>query len=74
MESTEYSVTGMTCSHCERSVAQAVNTIAGVSQVAVDVREGRLAVTGDQTVAPEAVIAAIEEAGYSAEHHPVDQA
>jgi copper chaperone len=73
MSQQTYTVTGMTCSHCERSVTQAVNKVVGVSEVAVDVRGGRLTVTGDQTVASDAVISAVEEAGYSATRRPVAQ-
>lgn len=75
MTKTEYAVTGMTCGHCERSIRDEVGQIAGVTGIEVDAATGRLVVTTDAAVsegaAPavsdEAVFAAVEEAGYSAQ-------
>jgi len=58
-----YTVTGMTCTHCVRSVEEEVGAVAGVEAVDVDLASGRLAVTGVD-VADEAVRAAVAEAGY----------
>lgn len=55
----EYVVTGMTCDHCVLSVTEEV---AGVTAVDVDLATGRLVVTGE--AAPDAVRAAVAEAGY----------
>ena len=64
MEQKTYTVTGMTCGHCEMSVREEVSEVAGVSDVEVSHETGRLVVAGDG-VSDEAVRAAVEEAGYS---------
>lgn len=67
MATTEFQVTGMTCSHCEKSIRSEVEQIPGVSGIAVSATNGHLAVTtaGDP-VDSSAVLAAVEEAGYTA--------
>jgi copper chaperone len=59
----EYSVQGLTCSHCVASVRQEVSDVAGVTAVAVDVDTGRMTISGEN-VDDEAVRAAVVEAGY----------
>ncbi|MCL6424033.1 heavy-metal-associated domain-containing protein [Brachybacterium sp. JHP9] len=66
MATSEYTVTGMTCGHCEMSVREEVGEVAGVSDVQVSHETGRLTVTSDAPVDGAAVIAAVEEAGYTA--------
>ncbi|MFZ2242347.1 MAG: heavy-metal-associated domain-containing protein [Gordonia amarae] len=63
---TEYQVTGMTCGHCEMSVREEVGEVPGVDGIEVSAKTGRLVVTGDRTVDDAAVLAAVDEAGYSA--------
>ena len=58
----DFTVSGMTCSHCVLSVREEVSGIAGVRDVDVDLASGRLTVSGD--VADEAVRAAVADAGY----------
>lgn len=58
-----YTVTGMSCGHCVRAVADALSALPGVSAVAVDLAAGTAAVTGDADEA--AVRAALDEAGYA---------
>ena len=60
----EYTVVGMTCGHCVRSVTEEVSAVAGVTGVDVDLASGRLAVTNAEPVARAAVEAAVVEAGY----------
>ena len=60
----EYTVHGMTCGHCVLSVTEEVGEVAGVDAVDVDLASGRMVVRGD--AAPEAVRAAVAEAGYEA--------
>ena len=67
MATTEFNVTGMTCSHCEMSVREEVEEIPGASVSQVSHETGRLVVESDQPVDDAAVKAAVEEAGYSAE-------
>lgn len=62
---TTYQVTGMTCGHCEMSVREEVSEVPGVTGVEVSHETGTLTVVGDD-VADAAVLAAVEEAGYSA--------
>ncbi len=62
MSTSTYTVTGMTCGHCVASVTEEVGELPGVTDVAVELESGRLTVSGD--AAPDAVRAAVEEAGY----------
>ncbi|HWS49643.1 MAG TPA: heavy metal-associated domain-containing protein [Microbacterium sp.] len=66
MTTNEYQVTGMTCSHCEMSVREEVTRIAGVEDIQVSAQTGRLAVTGSADIDDAQILAAVEEAGYSA--------
>ena len=59
----DYTVEGMTCSHCVLSVREEVSEVAGVCAVGVDLAAGRLTVTG-QDVDDGAVREAVAEAGY----------
>jgi copper chaperone len=59
----DYTVEGMTCSHCVLSVREEVVEVAGVSAVDVDLGSGRITVTG-QDVDDDAVRQAVAEAGY----------
>jgi len=63
---TEYQVTGMTCGHCEGSVRAEVSQVPGVTGVEVSAQTGQLTVTGETQVDDAAVIAAVDEAGYTA--------
>ena len=55
-------VSGMTCGGCAKSVERAVTTAAPGSKVSVDLASGEVAIDG--APAKQAVIAAIEDAGY----------
>ncbi|MCW2806795.1 MAG: copper chaperone, partial [Marmoricola sp.] len=44
-QTTEYTVTGMTCAHCVASVTEEIQEIAGVTDVAVDLASGGVRVT-----------------------------
>ncbi|MET2011897.1 cation transporter [Microbacterium chocolatum] len=65
-QTTTYQVTGMTCGHCETAVRSEVTKIEGVREVAVDAGTGVLAITSDAPLTDEAVVAAVDEAGYEA--------
>ncbi|HET9647396.1 MAG TPA: heavy metal-associated domain-containing protein [Microlunatus sp.] len=65
-ETSEYQVTGMTCGHCERAVSKEVGQLPGVEHVEVSAATGRLVVTASDTVDVQLVLAAIDEAGYTA--------
>jgi copper chaperone CopZ len=66
MTTTEYQVTGMTCGHCEMSVREEVGQIADVENVQVSAKTGRLVVTASRDLEDDEVLAAVDEAGYSA--------
>lgn len=66
MATKTYQVTGMTCGHCERSIREEVSLVAGVEDLLVSARTGELTVTGSDAVEDAHVLAAVEEAGYSA--------
>lgn len=66
MASSDYQVTGMTCGHCEMSVREEVGEIPGIKDIQVSAQTGKLSVTADGDIDDAKVIAAVEEAGYSA--------
>ena len=66
MTTTEFQVTGMTCAHCEHAVSSEVSQIAGVDHVEVSAATGLLVITISEPVADEQVLAAVDEAGYTA--------
>jgi copper chaperone len=57
------SVPGMTCGHCEAAVASEVGAVAGVTAVEVDLETKQVVVRGEN-LDREAVVAAIDEAGF----------
>ena len=59
----DYTVSGMTCSHCALSVREEVSAVAGVSAADVDLVSGRLTVSGEG-FSDEAVTRAVADAGY----------
>lgn len=65
MTTSTYTVTGMTCGHCVASVREEVSELPGVTAVEVDLPTGRLTLTSDAPVDPDAVSKAVAEAGYA---------
>jgi copper ion binding protein len=59
-------VTGMTCNHCVKHVDAALRGVAGVSAVEVELAGGQAKVVHDDTASVPAMLAAIDEAGYTA--------
>jgi copper chaperone CopZ len=59
-----YTVVGMTCGHCVNAVTEDVSLVPGVTTVDVDLASGALTVTSETPVDEEVVRAAVEEAGY----------
>ncbi|WCE38502.1 heavy metal-associated domain-containing protein [Brevibacterium sp. BDJS002] len=66
MAANEYQVTGMTCGHCEMSVREEVSEIFGVTDIQVSAQTGKLVVSASDEVDDAKVLAAVEEAGYTA--------
>lgn len=62
--STVYTVVGMTCDHCVRSVTQEISRLPGVTAVDVELASGTVTVTGQSASDAGAVAAAVAEAGY----------
>lgn len=62
----EFQVTGTTCAHCERAITREVGQILGVEKVEVSAATGRLIVSSTDAVDDEQVLAAVDEAGYTA--------
>ena len=60
----QYHVTGMSCAACSARVEQAVRAVPGVTECAVSLLTTSMSVNG--TAAPDAVIAAVQAAGYGA--------
>lgn len=61
---TTITVTGMTCDHCVRAVRQELAQLDGVDEVDVDLASGRVTLHTSAPVGPDAVQAAVHEAGY----------
>jgi copper chaperone CopZ len=65
MDRRTYTVSGMTCEHCVRSVTEEISAIDGVTDVAVDLPTGAVAITSDRPLDEAHVRSAVEEAGYA---------
>ena len=63
MSTVTYSVPGVSCAHCQAAITSEVETVAGVELVEVDLEAKTVSVTGDP-LDEQAIIAAIDEAGY----------
>lgn len=65
----ELAVQGMSCGHCEMRVKKALSGVPGVEEVKVSHERGQAVITVDarQPPALEALIAAVESAGYQAQ-------
>ncbi|MCX4677139.1 heavy-metal-associated domain-containing protein [Streptomyces sp. NBC_01433] len=59
-----YQVKGMTCGHCEGSIAEEISGIEGVTSVKAVASTGRVTVSSLAPLAEDAVRAAVDEAGY----------
>jgi copper chaperone len=65
MQTRRYSVSGMSCAHCEAAVTEEVEAVPGVAGVVVSAESGRLEVSGD-AFSDDQIVAAVDEAGYDA--------
>lgn len=67
MKTTRLEVSGMTCGHCVESVEKALRNQNGVRNATVHLESGSAEVEFEEgRVAPEQLIAAVEEEGYRA--------
>ncbi len=65
-EQIEYVVPDMSCGHCEKTVTEAISSIAGVESVQVDLETKQVIVEGEG-LDDAALRAAIVQAGYEPE-------
>jgi copper chaperone len=62
----ELQVEGMSCTHCIKAVTEALSSVPGATKVhEVNLEQGRATVEGSPD--PEALVAAVKEAGYQAD-------
>jgi copper chaperone CopZ len=59
-----YSVSGMSCGHCEKSVSAEVAGLPGVTDVAADAKSGTVTISSQGPLDDEQIRAAVDEAGY----------
>lgn len=71
MNSTELQVEGMSCGSCVKHINAALQPLAGVGEVTVDLASGRVKVTGDAQ--SDVLLSALMEAGYPASVRTEDQ-
>jgi copper chaperone len=64
VNTTTYTVVGMTCEHCVNAVTEEVSQLPGVHGVQIDLASGAVTVTSDSPLDQKAVAAAVDEAGY----------
>ncbi len=60
----ELNVPEMSCQHCVNSITGEVSQLQGVRNVAIDLGTKLVRVDADESVTPQAVVAAVNEAGY----------
>ena len=67
MTTATYTITGMTCNHCEASVREEVSEVPGITVESVNKDTGVLEVSSDaDSIDHAAILAAVKEAGYTA--------
>ncbi|MFD7901638.1 heavy-metal-associated domain-containing protein [Kitasatospora sp. NPDC059722] len=59
-----YTVTGMSCGHCENAISEELSALTGVTEVAADAKAGTVTVSSAAPLDDEQVRAAVDEAGY----------
>lgn len=68
MTTASITVRGMTCDHCVAAVTEEISALPGVTAVDVDLNAGGdspVTITSESELAPDAVQAAVDEAGYT---------
>ena len=67
MNTINLKVQGMSCGSCVKHVTQALQTVAGVSGVEVDLQSGHVRVSGEFPTGSEPLITALASADYPAQ-------
>jgi copper chaperone len=70
MNRTELNVEGMSCASCVRHVDEALRQLDGVRRVEVRLREGKVFVQHEATLAASDFVVALREAGYESSPAP----
>jgi copper ion binding protein len=65
MNTTTWTVQGMTCQHCVNAVTAEVSALDGVTAVDVDLENGQITVSSDTEIEVADLASAIDEAGYT---------
>lgn len=60
----EFSVPSMSCQHCVNAITKEVQSVQGVQNVKIDLGSKRVSVQADERVSKDALVNAINEAGY----------
>ena len=68
----QYTVTGMSCAACSTRVEKAVSKVPGVTSCSVSLLTNSMGVEG--TASPEAIVKAVEDAGYGASKKGAEKA
>ena len=69
-KTTELTVTGMSCGHCEMRVKTALEKVPGVKEAKADNAKDRVTITSEGDLDMDALVQAVKEAGYEA-HPPI---
>ena len=64
MSEAVYTVSGMSCGHCESAITKEVTSLPGVKSVTAVAKTGLLTIASEQPLDDAAVRAAVDEAGY----------
>jgi len=64
MNTTTFTVVGMTCGHCVAAVKEEVSKLDGVNRVEVDLASGLATVHSDGAIDAAKIAGAVDDAGY----------
>ncbi|GAA2842185.1 heavy-metal-associated domain-containing protein [Kribbella solani] len=64
-ETKTFHVLGMTCAHCVRFITEELQTVPGITTIAIDLPTGKLTITTDRPITPTKIQTAVEAAGYT---------
>ena len=64
---TKIKVTGMSCEHCVKRVIKAIESIAGIKDVQVDLKSGEATFDKPEEMSMNDIVKAIKKTGYEVE-------
>lgn len=70
METTTLSIPSITCGHCVRTITKALEPLAGIQSVSVDLPARSVTLSYDQSADLEAALAVLDSRGYAASAPP----